>query len=102
MPEQTKSMAGRVAGGSTAIPSQTPVTVVTGSAAILDPLGKKVVRTQSFRGMLVKDPLGDGQDVVGGYFLISAESYDDAVALAATCPHLDFGRIEVRRIEPTM
>jgi hypothetical protein len=44
--------------------------VVTGSAAILDPLGKKVVRTQAFRGMLVKDPLGDGQDVVGGYFLL--------------------------------
>jgi hypothetical protein len=44
--------------------------VVTGSAALLDPLGKKVVRTQAFRGMLVKDPLGDGQDVVGGYFLL--------------------------------
>ena len=30
MPELTKSMAGRGAGGSTAVPSQTPVTVVTG------------------------------------------------------------------------
>ncbi len=44
--------------------------LVTGSAAILDAVGKKVVRTQRFRGMLLKDPLGDGQDVIGGYFLL--------------------------------
>jgi hypothetical protein len=43
--------------------------LVTGSAAVLNPAGTKTVRTLKFRGLLVKNPLGDGQDVVGGYFL---------------------------------
>ncbi len=43
---------------------------VTGSAAVLDALGKKTVRTVNFRGILVKDPIGDGEDVIGGYFLL--------------------------------
>ncbi len=42
--------------------------IATGSAAILDSNAKKILRTQSFRGMFVKDPLGDGRDVIGGYF----------------------------------
>jgi len=46
-------------------------------------------------------PFPETKEVVGGYFVISAASIDEAVALTSTCPHLDFGRIEVRRIEPT-
>ncbi|MBL8237127.1 MAG: hypothetical protein JNM66_06900 [Bryobacterales bacterium] len=46
-------------------------------------------------------PFPETKEVVGGYFLIAAESYEEAVELASSCPHLDFGRIEVRRIEPT-
>ncbi len=51
---------------------------------------------------VVDGPFPETKEVVGGYFLLAADSYDEAVALASTCPHLDFGRIEVRRIEPTM
>ncbi|MBC8010069.1 MAG: fibronectin type III domain-containing protein [Burkholderiales bacterium] len=47
--------------------------LVTGSVAILDATGKKVVRTQGYRAMCVKDPLGDGKDVIGGYFLLPDE-----------------------------
>ena len=54
-------------------------------------------------GRTVTDgPFPETKEVVGGYFVISAASYDEAVKLSSTCPHLDFGRIEVRRIEPTM
>ena len=54
-------------------------------------------------GRTVTDgPFPETKEVVGGYFVISAASYDEAVELSSTCPHLDFGRIEVRRIEPTM
>ena len=44
--------------------------LVTGSAAILNATGTRVVRKQSFRGIFLKDPLGDGRDYVGGYFLL--------------------------------
>ncbi len=47
--------------------------LVTGSAAILDPLGKKVVRTLKFSGAFVKNPFADGEDVIGGYFTLPDE-----------------------------
>jgi len=44
----------------------------------------------------------EAAEVIGGYFAVSADSYDDAVKLAAECPHLKYGgRIELREIEPT-
>ena len=43
---------------------------------------------------------GDGQ--LGGYFIIEAKDYDDAVQIASQCPHLKYGGIiELREIEPT-
>ena len=40
-------------------------------------------------------------NVLGGYFLIEAESYDDAIKIAAGCPHLKYGGlIELRQIDP--
>jgi hypothetical protein len=50
---------------------------------------------------IIDGPFPETKEVIGGYFVIAAAGYDEAVAIASTCPHLDFGRIEVRRIEPT-
>jgi hypothetical protein len=42
----------------------------------------------------------DEPDVLGGYFLIEAENYDDAIKVAASCPHLKYGGlIELRQID---
>ena len=39
--------------------------------------------------------------VIGGYFVIAADSYEDAIRIARECPHLRYGgEIEVRAIEP--
>ena len=46
-------------------------------------------------------PYAEAREVIGGVFLLDAKDYDDAVALARDCPHLDFGSIEIREIEPT-
>lgn len=43
-----------------------------------------------------------GPNVLGGYFLVGADSFDDALAIARTCPLLKHGgRIEVREIDPS-
>jgi hypothetical protein len=54
-------------------------------------------------GVTVRDgPYTETKDVIGGYFIIRAADYEEAVALSRDCPHLLFGgRIEVREIEPT-
>jgi hypothetical protein len=53
------------------------------------------------RPVVTDGPYAESKEVVAGYFLLEAADYDEAVALAGDCPHLAFGTVEVRRIEPT-
>jgi hypothetical protein len=51
-------------------------------------------------------PVGAGAltaaGAIGGFFVVKARSYEEAAAIARTCPHLAHGgTIEVRMIEPT-
>jgi hypothetical protein len=48
---------------------------------------------------ILDGPFPETKEVIGGYFLLTADSYEEAVELASTCPHLDFGRIEIRKVE---
>jgi hypothetical protein len=53
-------------------------------------------------GRVVSDgPYAEAKDVIGGFFTIEASSTDEAQQLASDCPHLDYGWIELREIEPT-
>jgi hypothetical protein len=51
-------------------------------------------------GRTVADgPFAESKEAVGGYFLIKADSFDEAVAIAQQCPTLEHGSIvEVRPI----
>jgi hypothetical protein len=44
-------------------------------------------------------PFTETKDVLGGYYLVQAESYEQAADLCRDSPHLDYGAIEVRRIQ---
>jgi len=46
-------------------------------------------------------PYTETKEIVGGYFLIEADSYDHAIELSRDCPHFDFGSIEIRELQPT-
>jgi hypothetical protein len=46
-------------------------------------------------------PYAEAREVIGGLFIVDARDYDEVVALCADHPHLDFGPIEIREIEPT-
>ncbi len=52
-------------------------------------------------GISITDgPYTEATEVLGGYFLIEADDYAAATAVASTCPHLGAGRwIEVRQID---
>jgi hypothetical protein len=53
-------------------------------------------------GMRITDgPFAESKEVIGGYFMVNADSYEDAVELCRDCPHLEYGEIEVRRVEKT-
>lgn len=56
---------------------------------------------QSDKGKMVASdgPYTEGKDVISGLFLINAASYQDAQALLASGPHLEFGWIELREVD---
>jgi hypothetical protein len=44
-------------------------------------------------------PWAEAKEVIGGLFHIHAKDYDEAARLASSCPHLKYGRIELRRVD---
>ncbi|MBL8173790.1 MAG: hypothetical protein JNK48_03925 [Bryobacterales bacterium] len=61
----------------------------------------RVMQVSAGRLSVTDGPYAESKEVLGGYFLIEASDYDEAVRVAGDCPHLDFGKIEIREIEPT-
>lgn len=63
----------------------------------LGPEGRRVSGTTGTRSL--DGPFAEAKEVIGGYILITAESLDEATAIAETCPNLPYGmEVEVRPI----
>jgi hypothetical protein len=67
-------------------------------------LGEKLVdgsgRVARGAGPVVSDgPYAEAREIVGGAYILQADSYDQAVAIMSDSPHLAFGSIEIREIE---
>src|SRR4051812_43052815 len=52
-------------------------------------------------GKVTDGPFAEAKEVVAGYMLIKATSFDDAVAISKDCPSLEYGgTVEVRQVMP--
>ena len=61
--------------------------------------GRIAVRKPS--GITVTDgPYAEAKEVLGGYLVVEADSYEDVIRSCESSPHLDYGSIEIRQIEP--
>lgn len=58
----------------------------------------KTVSLMSGKHSVVDGPFADTKETLGGYYLIEAESVDEALTWAAKCPGARYGRVEVRPI----
>ena len=71
-----------------------------GSDKLADGEGR-VLRSSGGSVRVTDGPFSETKEILGGYFKIQADSYDEAVAIAETCPHLEFeGVVELRRTDP--
>lgn len=61
----------------------------------------RVVRGKGAEASVTHGPYAEAREVIGGLFVLDAQSYDEALALSRDCPHLDFGFIEIREVERT-
>lgn len=62
--------------------------------------GGKMVSSRDGRLSVVDGPYSEAREVVGGYMMIRAASYEEAVELTSDCPHLNYGKIEIRKTDP--
>lgn len=46
-------------------------------------------------------PYAEAREVIGGLFIVEARDYEEVVELSKDCPHLEFGTIEIREVDPT-
>ena len=61
----------------------------------------RVMRGAGSSMKVTDGPYAEAREVIGGLFVIEAASYDEVVELTRDCPHLDFGSIEIREVQPT-
>ncbi len=59
----------------------------------------RVLRRTGGQISISDGPYTESKEVIGGLFEIIADNYDQAVAIARQCPHLEFGTVEVRKID---
>jgi hypothetical protein len=68
------------------------------SAQPLNATGKKI---EGSKKIVTDGPFMEGKEMVGGYLICKAGTYDEAVDIAKGCPILEFndGTVEVREIQ---
>ena len=50
-------------------------------------------------GKIVDGPFVESKEAIGGFYIIEATDYDDALEIARSCPVFDYnGSVEVRKI----
>jgi len=73
--------------------------VLLGSHKLAEDVGK-VLRGRT-QPRVTDGPYSETKEVLGGYFLIQAANYNEAVDHTRDCPHLEYGgTIEVRQVDP--
>ena len=62
--------------------------------------GGKIVAARQGRVSLTDGPYSEAKEVIGGYVTLRAADYDEVAALVRDHPHLEFGTIAIREVDP--
>lgn len=62
--------------------------------------GGRSLRRQGGQVQVVDGPYSEAKEVLGGFFMIEAADYDEAVEIASDCPHLEYGTISLGEVDP--
>ena len=70
-----------------------------GSDKLVDDEGR-VLRRENGTTRVLDGPFSETKEIIGGYFAVQAEDYDEAVQIAEGCPHLEYGgMIQIREVD---
>ncbi len=59
----------------------------------------RVIRAERGSPRVTDGPHAASKEVIGGFWLIEADSYDEGLQLVQDHPHLEWGSLELREIE---
>ena len=62
--------------------------------------GARRLQKRDGRPDIVDGPFAEAKEMVGGFFLVDAETEAEALAIAAECPAAEWCSVEVRKIAP--
>ena len=63
------------------------------------PAGARVAR-RAGNVNIVDGPFAEAKEMIGGFFLLTCETREQAVAIARECPAAEWATIEVRELGP--
>jgi hypothetical protein len=73
--------------------------LITESNKLADEPGRVMRRTDG-QVRVIDGPYSETKEILGGYYVISADSYAQAIERAKDCPQLDYGgTIEIRQVD---
>jgi hypothetical protein len=58
------------------------------------------VRVQGGEASVVDGPFSEAKEMIGGFFLLTCDSKDQAIAIARECPAAGWATVEVREAGP--
>lgn len=72
--------------------------VIVGGEKLQDGTGR-MMRRSGGATSVTDGPYTESKEIIGGFFKVQAENYEQAVDVARDCPHLEYGTIEIREVE---
>ncbi|MEP6884483.1 MAG: YciI family protein [Gammaproteobacteria bacterium] len=58
------------------------------------------VRVQGNQSTVVDGPFAEAKEMIGGFFILTCDSREQAIALAKECPAASWATVEVRELGP--
>lgn len=58
------------------------------------------VRVQGGEASVVDGPFSEAKEMIGGFFLLTCDSREQAIAIARDCPAAGWATVEVREVGP--
>ncbi len=58
------------------------------------------VRVQGAEASVVDGPFSEAKEMIGGFFLLTCDTRDQAIAIARECPAAGWATVEVRELGP--
>jgi hypothetical protein len=58
------------------------------------------ISVRDSRSSMVDGPFAESKEMIGGFFLLTTEKRDEAIAIARACPAVRWATVEVRELGP--